>query len=208
MSLSELSVRRGDETRAQELIESAFEASSENGREALALEAALRHRGRHDLLARALYSRLEQVLSPAEAATALADLVVLHAEHLGGLETNRGTFHERARAIERMLDDSAEPGGDQAWSALGRIYDHLGETDAEARILEQRLSRAGAGAPPSDPDSYFRLAKTKLAAPATVSEGLALLDKALDLRLDPRRPSALCTGSRLRTSLGRGVGGA
>jgi hypothetical protein len=84
LSLSELSVRRGDEARAQELIESAFEASSESGREALALEAALRNRGRHDLLARALHSRLDQVLSPAEAATALADLVVLHAEHLGG----------------------------------------------------------------------------------------------------------------------------
>ena len=192
LSLSELSVRRGDEARAQELIESAFEASSESGREALALEAALRHRGRHDLLARALYSRLEQVLSPAEAATALADLVVLHAEHLGGLGMNGASFRERAQAIESALGDS-EAGGDQAWSALGRIYDHLGETAAEARILEQRLSRAST-APPSDPDLYFRLAKTKLTAPATVAEGLALLDKALDLRLDPAQAQRALNG--------------
>jgi len=185
LSLSELSVRRGDEARAQELIESAFEASSESGREALALEAALKNRGRHDLLARALHSRLEQVLSPAEAASALSDLVVLHAEQLGGLEQNREGFRERALVIERLLDDSVEAGADQAWSALGRVYDHLGETAAEARILEQRLSRAGSSAPPSDPDLYFRLAKSKLSEPATVSEGLALLGKALDLRLEP-----------------------
>jgi tetratricopeptide (TPR) repeat protein len=219
LSLSELSVRRGDDARAQELIESAFEASSESGREALALETALRNRGRHDLLARALYSRLEQVLSPADAATALADLVVLHAEHLGGLEASRSTFRERALVIERLLDDSAEAGGDQAWSALGRIYDHLGETAAEARILEQRLSRAGSAVPPADPDLYFRLAKTKLAAPATVSEGLALLGRALDLRLDPAQAQRALHGlvvddehlveaSVLRERLARALGDA
>jgi tetratricopeptide (TPR) repeat protein len=184
LSLSELSIRRGDEARGQELIESAFEASSESGREALALEAALRNRGRHDLLARALNGRLEQVLSPAEAASALADLVVLHAEHLGGLEQNKGSFRERAQVIERLLEDSQERGGDQAWSALGRIYDHLGESGAEARILERRLERAGSSGLPSDPDLYFRLARTKLTQAATLEEGLALLGKALDLRLD------------------------
>ena len=219
LSLSELSVRRGDEARAQELIESAFEASSESGREALALEAALRNRGRHDLLARALHSRLEQVLSPAEAATALADLVVLHAEHLGGLELNKGSFRDRAQVIERLLDDSPELGGDQAWSALGRIYDHLGETAAEARILEQRLSRAGAGSPPSDPDLYFRLARSKLINPATAADGLALLGKALDLRLDPAQAQRALAGlevtdellpelSALREKLARATGDA
>lgn len=185
LSLSELSVRRGDEARAQELIESAFEASAENGREAVALEAALRNRGRHDLLARALHGRLEQVLSPAEAASALADLVVLHAEHLGGLDANRGGFRERAQVIERLLDDAPERGSDTAWAALGRIYDHLGEADAEARILERRLSRAGSTAPPSDPQLFFRLARTKLAQPASLEEGLAFLSKALELRLEP-----------------------
>ncbi|MDF3065945.1 MAG: double-strand break repair Rad50 ATPase, partial [Polyangiaceae bacterium] len=185
LSLSELSVRRGDEARAQELIESAFEASSENGREALALEAALRQRGRHDLLARALQSRLEQVLSPAEAATALSDLVVLHAEHLGGLEQRKATFQERAQVIERLLEDGPDVGDDVAFAALGRIYDHLGDGAAEERVLELRLSRAGAAAPPADPDLYFRLARSKLTSPASVGEGLALLTKALDLRLDP-----------------------
>ncbi|MES1183500.1 MAG: tetratricopeptide repeat protein [Myxococcales bacterium] len=219
LSLSELSVRRGDEARAQELIESAFETSSENGREALALEAALRNRGRHDLLARALQSRLEQVLSPADAASALADLVVLHAEHLGGLEQKRESFRERALVIERSLSDTPESSGDQAWSALGRIYDHLGEKDAEARILEQRLSHAGSGAPPSDPDLYFRLAKTKLSQPTTVSEGLALLGKALDLRFDPAQAGRALQGlsvsdallpelSALRERLARALGDA
>lgn len=201
LSLSELSVRRGDEARAQELIESAFEASSENGREALALEAALRNRGRYDLLARALHSRLEQVLSPAEAASALADLVVLHAEHLGGLEPKRGSFRERAQVIERLLDDSPESGGDQAWSALGRIYDHLGETAAEARILEQRLSRAGTAAPPTDPELYFRLARSKLTEAATVSEGLTLLGRALDLRLDPAQAERALAGLQVSEAL-------
>ncbi|RYZ07978.1 MAG: tetratricopeptide repeat protein [Myxococcales bacterium] len=185
LSLSELSARRGDEARAQELIESAFEASSENGREALALSAALRQRGRFDLLARALHTRLEQVLTPAEAATALSDLVVLHAEHLGGLEQRKASFKERAQVIERLLEDGPEVGDDVAFAALGRIYDHLGEGAAEERVLELRLSRAGTSAPPADPDLYFRLARSKLSSAATVGEGLALLTKALDLKLDP-----------------------
>jgi tetratricopeptide (TPR) repeat protein len=184
LSLSELSLRRGDEARSQELVESAFEASSENGREALALEAALRNRGRHDLLARALQGRLEQVLSPAEAASALADLVVLHAEHLGGLANQNSTFRERAQSIERLLEGSPDKASDSAWAALGRIYDHLGEGTAEARVLERRLQRASA-APPSDPDLYFRLARAKLGDVASLEEGLSLLGKALDLRLDP-----------------------
>jgi len=76
-------------------------------------------------------------------------------------------------------------GDDVAFAALGRIYDHLGDGAAEERILELRLSRAGTSAPSADPDLYFRLARTKLAQPATVGEGLALLTKALDLKLDP-----------------------
>jgi tetratricopeptide (TPR) repeat protein len=194
LSLSELSVRRGDEARAQELIESAFEASSESGREALALEAALRQRGRHDLLARALQSRLEQVLSPADAAAALSDLVVLHAEHLGGLEERKETFKQRAETIERLLEDGPDLGADSAFAALGRIYDHLGDGAAEERVLEQRLSRAGSSAPPTDPDLYFRLARSKLASPATVGEGLSLLGKALDLRLDPEEAQRALAG--------------
>jgi tetratricopeptide (TPR) repeat protein len=193
LSLSELSIQRGDEARAQELIESAFEASSENGREALALEAALRHRGRHDLLARALQGRLEQVLSPTDAASALADLVVLHAEHLGGLESNKGSFRERAQVIERLLEDNPEKSGDQAWSALGRIYDHLGETAAEARILERRLAQASTSAP-SDPDLYFRLARSKLSQPKGIEEGLVLLGKALDLQLDAAEAQRALSG--------------
>jgi len=184
LSLSELSMRRGDEARAQELIESAFEASSENGREALALEAALRHRGRHDLLSRALLGRLEHVSSPSDAASALADLVLLHAEHLGGLDQRRESFRERARAIERMLEKDPRQGDDQAFAALGRIYDHLGDSAAEERILELRLAHGGSSAPPADPDLYFRLARSKLSNDATLTEGLALLEKALDLRLD------------------------
>lgn len=201
LSLSELSIRRGDEARGQELIESAFEASSESGREALALEAALRQRGRHDLLARALYGRLEQVLSPTEAASALADLVVLHAEHLGGLDTNRGSFRERALVIERLLEDSEGRGGDSAWSALGRVYDHLGEASAEARILEKRLDRAGAGAPPTDPDLYFRLARVKLGEPKSLEEGLTLLGKALDLRLDAALAQPVLVGLKVPEAL-------
>jgi tetratricopeptide (TPR) repeat protein len=185
LSLSELSLRRGDEARSQELIESAFEASSENGREARALEAALRHRGRHDLLSRALHGRLEHVSSPSEAASALADLVLLHAEHLGGLEQRRESFRERAGAIEHMLEQDPGRGDDQAFAALGRIYDHLGDSAAEERILELRLAHGGgSSAPPADPDLYFRLARSKLSNDATLSEGLALLEKALDLRLD------------------------
>ena len=185
LSLSELSVRRGDEARAQELVESAFETSSENGREALALEAALRSRGRHDLLARALEGRLAHVTTPSESAAALADLVALHAQHLGGLEERKSSFLERARAIERTLEENVERGTDQAFAALGRIYDHLGDSSAEERILELRLSHSGAASSPlADPDLFFRLARSKLGDRETLGEGLALLERALDLRLD------------------------
>ena len=132
----------------------------------------------------ALHGRLEHVASAVKR-PAPADLVVLHVEHLGGLEQRKESFRERARAIERMFEQSPGSGSDSGFAALGRIYDHLGETAAEERILELRLSSSlGSSAPPVDPDLYFRLARSKLSNEATVAEGLALLEKALDLRLD------------------------
>jgi tetratricopeptide (TPR) repeat protein len=183
LSLSELSARRGDGARAQELVESAFEASAESAREAQALEQALRHRGRHDLLARALEPKLEQVLHPEEAATALSDLVLLYAEHLGGLTAAKLDVRTRAQAIEQALGSQTQRSSDSGWSALGRIYDHLGDAAAEARVLERRLSQAGSAEPPADPQLFFRLARAKLAEPKSLAEGLELLERALDLGL-------------------------
>lgn len=201
LSLVDLSSRRGDEGRAHELLESAFEAASQGGREARALEQALRQRQRHDLLARALGARLEQGLSPVDAASALAELIALHGEQLGGLAELRDEFLGRAALIERALVDGADSGADAGWAALGRAYDALGDAAAEARVLEKRLAGESSSAPPSDPDLYFRLARVKLGEPTTLGEGLAALAKALDLGLDAALARTVLTSLKVTDAL-------
>ncbi|HEX9619836.1 MAG TPA: tetratricopeptide repeat protein, partial [Polyangiaceae bacterium] len=184
LDLSEIATRRGDGARAAEFIESAFEAALESVHEAEALERALRAAGRPELLTRAIELRLNQALSPAEAARVLADLVMLQA---GGSPSalEPAEVRRRVDALRSELDARYD---DDAWAALGRIYDWLGDPDAEAEVLERRV--AALDADPGklkDAEPFYRLAVVRLSDPETLVRGYELVERALQVRADVDR---------------------
>lgn len=184
LDLSEIATRRGDAVRAAEFVESAFEAALESAHEAAALERSLRSAGRPELLARAIELRLNQALSPAEAARVLSDLVMLQA---GGASPTLESAEVRRRvdALRSELDAYSD---DDAWAALGRIYDWLGDPHAEAEILERRV--AALEAEPRklrDAEPFYRLASVRLSAPETRTRGFELVERALEVQPDIAR---------------------
>lgn len=76
LDLAGLAEEMGDPERAEELLESAFEAAAESETEARGFEARLRAEHRHELLRRALLARLGRTEGPARAEV-LADLAAL-----------------------------------------------------------------------------------------------------------------------------------
>jgi tetratricopeptide (TPR) repeat protein len=204
LDLSEIAARAGDAERAGEFIESGFEAALESEREAKAFETALADRQRYDLLGRALETRLERAKSPADAARALADLAFLHAERLGGLRSVEGKIKERATRIHHSLD-AAKSADERAWAALSRVYDWLGDSAAEADVLERRLANLGGESTRSagiDPASLYRLAELRAKDPKTVERAVEILERALELGPDVPRAEAL-----LRSALAQGAVG-
>ncbi len=195
IALSEISARRGDSTRAGEFLESAFEAALQSPVDARALESALRSQQRYDLLARALEARLARDLSPVDAARALADLVLLHAEGLRDLASVQEDLARRAQNVEAKLEAAREP-EDSAWAALGRVYDCLGDPDRAIGVLERRVAaQHGSGPTAGDAELYYRLAEVRLATPASGEQGLDLIERALDIAPDFPRAWALVTAA-------------
>jgi golgin subfamily B member 1 len=191
IALSEISAKRGDSVRAGEFIESAFEAALESPGDAIALESALRTQNRHDLLARALETRLARDLPAPEAARALADLVLLHAEGLRDLERVKDDLARRAQALETALEGAASS-DDAAWAALSRIYDYLGDAARGGAVLERRVeAQLRSARPPADGDLFYRLAKVRLADPDTFEQGVELIERALDAAPDFARARTL-----------------
>ena len=195
IALSEISAKQGDTVRAGEFIESAFEAALESPTDATALENALRSQNRHDLLARALESRLGRDLPASEAARALADLVLLHAGGLGDLSRVKDGLVKRARALEASLE-AAPAFDDAAWAALGQVFDCLGDNARESQVLERRVAaqlQSGKGS--ADSDLFYRLAQVRLVDPSGGDQGLDLLERALDIAPDFERARNLLAES-------------
>ncbi|MCC6213559.1 MAG: tetratricopeptide repeat protein [Polyangiaceae bacterium] len=220
LDLSEIAVHRDDSLRATEFVESAFEAALESERDAAALEAALRSRGRVELLARAVEARLAAASGAAAQARALADLVALHGESLSAAPERRSALSARAERILAGLD--ADPGADDsAWSSIARAFDALGESARESEILEKRIAawRLGRASAPEAPVLY-RLAEVRLAEAETRSDGLDLLARAFEaqpdasraagalrevLRVDAERAEAIELFERLARASGSGA---
>ncbi|MEB2324868.1 MAG: hypothetical protein OZ921_20310, partial [Sorangiineae bacterium] len=181
LDLGRIAETKGDAVRAVEFVESAFEAALESVAEARTLEAALRRRGRRELLGRALEARLSGELEPRDAAQVLAELAALHAEQGGDQSDAKRALARRVGEVERQL--GAEPGaGDEAWAALGRCYAWLGDAEAETRALERRVagwSRDEDARP--EPEVLHRLAAIKLGSAETREAGAELLERALEL---------------------------
>lgn len=189
VALGEIASRRGDAIRAGEFLESAFESAFESEREADLLETALRSAGRQKELGRLLETRLTRGLTAEIAARVLSELVVLWVE--SGETARASALRGRAREVlgelerEECLDDSA-------WAALGRAFELTGDSESSARVLEQRVALGSRSSrPPADADLFYRLAEARLADPETRSQGLGLLERAIELRFDPPQAEKL-----------------
>ncbi|MGC4063063.1 MAG: hypothetical protein QM784_00105 [Polyangiaceae bacterium] len=191
IDLSLIASQNQDHQRATESIESAFEAAAESTQESLALERGLRGLGRLDLLGRALRDRLERSNDAGPSALALAELTALHAGSLGDLNEVSGDLRRRAEAIESQLEKTAL-GDEQAWCALAKVYEQLGDAAAESRITERRVRGWLTGAAEiQDPEPLYRLATLRLAEPSAEEEALQLLSRAEEVKPDYERLDGL-----------------
>jgi tetratricopeptide (TPR) repeat protein len=191
LDLSLIASQNQDQQRATESIESAFEAAAESTQESLALERGLRALGRLDLLGRALRDRLERSKAAGPSALALAELTALHAGALGNLSEVSADLRRRAEGIESQLEQTAL-GDEQAWGALGKVYEQLGDVAAESRITERRVRGWLTGtADVQDPEPLYRLATLRLAEPSAEDEALQLLSRAAEVKPDFERLDGL-----------------
>ena len=165
--------------RADELIESALHASSENPHEAESFERALRKRGSFELLARSLEARLSASPQAETRAAILRDLALLYDE-THKLEHEHARLKRHADQTLRELKESP-PASDVAWTAMETLYERLGEHDKLADLLSLRVA-AGAEVETADyADLLYRLAKIRLTNVETIAEGTELLERALDI---------------------------
>jgi tetratricopeptide (TPR) repeat protein len=191
IDLSIIATKNNDHQRASESIESAFEASAESTREALALERGLRTLGRVDLLSRALRERLERTRDAGQAALALAELTLLHNTKLGDLREVMAELRKRAETIESELERTAL-GDEPAWTALAKVYEQLGDTEAESRISERRVRGWLSGnSLIEDPEPLYRLATLRLTLSGSEEEALQLLTRAEEIKPDFERLDGL-----------------
>jgi tetratricopeptide (TPR) repeat protein len=178
LDLSEIALRRNDSIRSSEYVESAFEIAQDADNEAQAFERAARERGRSDWLLRVLEERLARATQVSAAAPALLDLARIHAETLDDLSTVKPQIMDRAHHIHERMNRAAST-DENAWSALSRVYELLGDEAAQAKILEMRVQAWLDGKVPiDDPKPVLRMAALRLKSPATKAEGLRLLELA------------------------------
>jgi tetratricopeptide (TPR) repeat protein len=103
-------------------------------------------------------------------------------------------LHRRARAVMEELA-STNSQDDDVWAALGRGFELLDDASAVATVLEHRVSLgARSSRPPADAELFYRLATARLADPATRIQGLGLLERAMDLKLDLDQAARLLGG--------------
>ncbi len=195
LDLSEIAARREDDVRAAEFVESAFEAALETESEAESLERALRARGREALLARSIEGRLERARRPEDAARALADLVMLRPAPSADDYAEQAQWRRQVEEIEERLEQSGVT-DERAWTALSRVYDWLGDSSAEVKILERRVaSWVQSDQTPPDADPFYQLARIRLETPVTRDEGVDLLERALAIRPDYGRAVELLSAA-------------
>ena len=189
--LALIAQKENDIERAEELVESALHASSENPHEAESFERALKKRGSfrsHGAFARSAFVGLPR------GGNARRDFA------RSGRSLPR---HEQARSRKSRLKGQADqtlrelketpPAAPEAWTAMETVYEHLRESDKLADILALRVA-AGAESESADyADVLYRLAKIRLAKRETIGEGTELLERALDIAPEPDRATEALT---------------
>jgi tetratricopeptide (TPR) repeat protein len=191
VDLSEVALRHGDEARAADLIDSAFDEGLERGEDPTRLERGLRARGRHTLLARALGRRVERGATLGDRASALADLADLWASHLGKPVDLGSRIRGDADRIARDLahEDATDS---TPWAALATVYGHFDDArPALLPLLETAIPKVTAGADKSR--LRVLLAKMLLARPDQTDAAISALREALADDASSREANQLLT---------------
>ena len=81
-------------------------------------------------------------------------------------------MYERALTLGERVED--------VLSALDLVYERLGDTAAQDRVLSIRVERLQRAGSPAASDAVYRLAALRLLSPATIDQGCELLSSALD----------------------------
>src|SRR5439155_22955587 len=121
VELAAIARLQNENDRADELIESAVHAATENEREAECFERALREKGSYELLARSLEARLGVAPGPQARALILRDLAVVYGDHLGLAEDVRARLAGHAEQALRELREMGSVGA-AAWTALETVF--------------------------------------------------------------------------------------
>lgn len=130
----------GQHDRAAETLETAFEVSSRSDADALRFEQALRSMGEHEVLLRALRSRLEREREPSARASALADTATLLDEQLS----------RPAEALDALLEALAlRPLDAGLHDAAARVARATSQVPRYEATLRSALDVARAGSDPS-----------------------------------------------------------
>ncbi|MCA9691138.1 MAG: hypothetical protein KC636_16155 [Myxococcales bacterium] len=129
--LSRIARARGDDLRADELIESGLEAVGESDAELTRLEGSLRARGDYELLQRVLETRLGQLRGGHQRAELLGQLADLYDKLL---DRPRDAFEARLKALEM------EPASPLHYDPARDLAARLGDVERYTELLERLLT--------------------------------------------------------------------
>jgi tetratricopeptide (TPR) repeat protein len=192
LGLSEVARRQGNESAADDFVESAFEVALGDLPEGLGLERALRALGHDKLLVRAVESRLENATDPARAADALGELVELNDPKAAADAEFRAKVRGRAEALRTALAAEARPDA-RGWRSLYRVSQWLEQDRVAQGVLEhwiRALTSEG-----GDPEQMYELAQICFANAARHDDGANLLETALKLGPDVDRALAILSSA-------------
>ncbi|HEX9295408.1 MAG TPA: tetratricopeptide repeat protein, partial [Polyangiaceae bacterium] len=185
--LAAIAEKEKDPERAEELIESALHAASENERDAERFEHALREKGSYDLLARSLEARLATSANADTRVAILRDLALVYDERQRLVGDVRAQLKSQVDQALREIKESP-PQVTGPWAALENVYERLGEPDRQAEALVEQIALFAREPPsPAHADALYRLAQLRLAHGETLAEGASLLERALEADPQPAR---------------------
>jgi tetratricopeptide (TPR) repeat protein len=136
--LSRIAADRGDEAKANELLESVLESMAQHDFEAARIQRKLKARGEHELLRRVLDHRLSYVDAPHRRARIYEQLAELLAE---ALEQPDAALDARLHAVR--TDPGSPVHHQAAWdqaSSMGQLDRYV--SDVEALLSDERADRS------------------------------------------------------------------
>jgi predicted Zn-dependent protease len=184
IELSEVASRKNDAARAIDLVDSAVDAALESGEDPRRIEAPLRERDRHALVARAIERRVERSSTLSARAVALAELAALWAERPDPSPDMAARISQHAERISRQLEHEGITDA-VAWSALSSVHRQFGDESGRVAMGQRRVALLESTIPNMKPGAERNRLRTELArslleTPTRAEAAFAMLTSVLD----------------------------